>query len=53
MEADHEYFSRRAFEERKAADNATNEQARKAHHELAARYVDLADAIVRHRVAAE
>jgi hypothetical protein len=50
MEADHQYFSRRAKEERAAADAASSIEARTAHLELASRYSDLAKAMDKHRL---
>jgi hypothetical protein len=44
MESNALYFSRRAAEERIAAMKADNQNARRAHLELADRYGDLADA---------
>jgi hypothetical protein len=49
MEADHEYFERRATEERAAAAKAASPQARTAHFELAERYQDLAEALGEYR----
>ncbi len=48
MEADVEYFCRRARAERAAAANAPHPSARKAHLELAGRYEELASAIAAH-----
>lgn len=48
MEADFEYFSRRAHEEREAAMRAAHPSAREAHLEMAARYDDLAKALDAH-----
>lgn len=45
MEADSAYFSRRASEERAAAEAASHPAARTSHLELAGRYEDLASAI--------
>ena len=45
MEGDAAYFSRRAHEERRAADNAAHETARQLHLELADRYDEFAAAI--------
>jgi hypothetical protein len=42
METDLEYFSRRASDERAAAERASISAARTAHAELAARYLGLA-----------
>jgi pyridoxine/pyridoxamine 5'-phosphate oxidase len=50
MEADHEYFARRAREERTGAEAAGSSEARAAHLELAERYDDLARAIEAHRL---
>jgi hypothetical protein len=49
-ETDTEYFIRRANEERAAAGTAAIEAARKAHLELANRYIDLAKALADHTV---
>ncbi|MCL6678621.1 hypothetical protein LZ519_04720 [Sphingomonas sp. RG327] len=46
LESDHVYFARRASEERTAAICTPNDEARKAHIELAERYEDLVRAIV-------
>jgi hypothetical protein len=46
MESDAAYFRRRALEEHLAALKADNPNARRAHCELAARYEELARAIV-------
>ena len=43
-ECDHDYFERRAGEERSAAAGAANPAARRAHLELAARFDDMAAA---------
>lgn len=48
MEADFNYFSRRAQEERIAAMKASNPAARRSHVEMAERYDELADSIERH-----
>jgi hypothetical protein len=45
MESDAAFFTRRAREERFAATKAEHPVARKAHLEMAARYIDLASAI--------
>ena len=45
MEGDAAYFSRRASEERLAADNAASSSAREAHLQMAERYHELAAAI--------
>jgi len=45
MEGDKPYFMRRASEERLAAGRAESTAARNAHLDLAARYMDLAQAI--------
>lgn len=45
VESDHEYFERRANEERQAAAQAANEAVRAAHGELAERYADMARAM--------
>jgi len=46
MEGDAAYFSRRAREERLAANNAVSPSAREAHLEMAERYDQLAAAIL-------
>ena len=43
MESNVDYFSRRASEERAAADAAQDARAREAHLELARRYIEAAD----------
>jgi hypothetical protein len=45
MESDQQYFWRRHKEQTAAAERATNDRARVAHLELAARYAQLAAAI--------
>ena len=45
METDVAYFSRRASEEREAANQAAHPTARQAHLELAKRYKEMASAI--------
>ncbi|MGZ8281736.1 MAG: hypothetical protein ACXWUN_02145 [Allosphingosinicella sp.] len=45
METDLEYYERRATEEQKAAFVAKSSHARRAHTEMAARYVDLATSL--------
>ena len=47
-ESDRQYFSRRADEESAAAANAAHPTAKRAHLDLAQRYLDLAHAIDRH-----
>jgi hypothetical protein len=47
MESDVTYFSRRASEERQAAEHAGHPKAREAHLELASRYDEMATAIGR------
>ena len=37
-QSDHDYFMRRAVEEREAAERAMHEEARRSHSELARRY---------------
>ena len=49
-ESDHDYFMRRAAEERAAADRAQNGQARRSHIELAQRYEVAAAAMAGHPV---
>ena len=49
MESDHDYFARRAREERSAADRASTVAAQLSHLELAERYEDLVAAVERHR----
>jgi len=48
MEADFNYFSRRAREEREAAMKADHPSARRAHRDLADRYAELSSAIEAH-----
>ena len=48
MTPDQTYLASRAAVEREAASNCTNEAARKAHLELAARYDDLASSMAAH-----
>jgi hypothetical protein len=48
MEADFNYFHRRAQEEREAAMKAPHPSARAAHREMADRYDELAEAIAAH-----
>jgi hypothetical protein len=43
-ESDHDYFRRRAAEERAAADRAADPLAQRAHLELADRYDEVAEA---------
>ena len=45
MEPDLVYFSRRAAEEKAAAEQAVHPTARQAHLDLAERYADLANAL--------
>lgn len=45
-ESDHDYFLRRAAEEREAADRASDPLARRAHLDLARRYDEVVAAIV-------
>lgn len=51
IESDAAYFSRRADEERAAADKAAGEEARHAHLEMAERYDALARSIAGHESA--
>jgi hypothetical protein len=44
MECDHDYFLRRASEEREAAERAAHPIARQSHLELADRYNEIAEA---------
>ncbi|MCL6679149.1 hypothetical protein LZ519_07450 [Sphingomonas sp. RG327] len=48
MESDLAYFSHRAEEELRAAGEAGNTEARRAHMQLASRYTDLAQGIMAH-----
>ena len=48
MESDLAYFSHRAEEELRAAGDARNSEARRAHMQLASRYTDLAQGIMAH-----
>jgi hypothetical protein len=50
MEADHQYFARRAEEERRAAEQAPSPQARTELLELADRFARLAEALEKHRI---
>ncbi len=50
MEADHEYFARRAEEERNAAESAATPEARAELLALADRFAQLAAALDRHRI---
>jgi hypothetical protein len=50
LEADHQYFARRAEEERSAADAATSPEARSELLALADRYARLAAALEQHRI---
>jgi hypothetical protein len=43
MQNNRAYFTRRADEERSAAENATNDQARQAHRQMAERYAEQAN----------
>ena len=43
-ESDHDYFRRRALEERSAAERASDPVAQRAHLELAGRYDEVAEA---------
>jgi hypothetical protein len=45
-ESDHDYFGRRAAEEREAAGRASDPLAKRAHLELAQRYDEIVAAIV-------
>jgi hypothetical protein len=47
MESDRAYFSRRAANERTAAETASSPEARRAHLELAFRYEETASALYR------
>ena len=49
MESDEEYMSRRAAEERAAAAAAASPEAKRAHQEMAERYVELATAMRDHK----
>jgi hypothetical protein len=50
LEADFNYFRRRAQEEREAAMKAPHPLARRAHREMAERYDELSDAIAAHHL---
>jgi hypothetical protein len=50
LEADHEYFARRALEERRAAEAAESPDARAEQLELADRFDRLAAALEQHRL---
>ena len=51
MEADFNYFRRRAYEEREAAMKAHHASARRAHRDMADRYDELSKAIAAHHSA--
>ena len=50
LEADHQYFARRAEEERRSADEAPSPEARAELLALADRYARLAEALEKHRI---
>lgn len=45
MESDRSYYTRRALEERSAAEKATNPKAREAHRQIAERYEQQANIV--------
>lgn len=45
MESDRSYFTRRALEERSAADKAKHPKARDAHRQIAERYLEQANTV--------